>query len=235
MNKIEKSFTTVKNTYGIYSIYSLIGLEEVKTVKKKILVAVLLAAVMLATPFIGTVMAGKGQEKLSIRFELGAAAPDASYPLIRNSPKKIELPEFGRITHFRDADWGSPELLEDFMIVVDEGGLDIEIENDDITYTCSYDAEFHSMNYPELPPYVILNIRVSETWVIDSDDYEGYIEIQTVDRVYDYVGVFEGTHGEGSLVGHGVINGQNIKLSGKTTLEGSSTPSREGMVMGWPT
>jgi hypothetical protein len=27
MNKIEKSFTTVKNTYGIYSIYSLIDLE----------------------------------------------------------------------------------------------------------------------------------------------------------------------------------------------------------------
>jgi hypothetical protein len=48
----------------------------VKTLNKKSLVAVLLAAVMLATPFVGTVMAGKGQGRVDFKFILvGTTGP----------------------------------------------------------------------------------------------------------------------------------------------------------------
>jgi len=203
--------------------------------KKKILA---LALILLAIPIMGAipVQAGKGQEKLSIRFELGAAGDGAIYGKIWNSPKKIELPEYGRVTHMRGADWGDSGTHVGFMIVVDESDLNLQFDNDDITYSCCYDADFRNMAYgTEELPYVIMNIRVRETWVIDADDYEGYIEILTVDIVTDYANLYEGIQGEGSFVGHGEINGQSVKVSGDSILEGVTVPFREGMVMGWPT
>jgi len=189
--------------------------------------------VMLVAP----VIAGKGQEKLSIRLNIGSYdSTTATYGKVWNSPKKIELPEYGRITHMRGGDWGDPATHEDFMIVVDEGGVNEAIlENDDITYSCSYDADFRNAMYgEEALPYVIMLIRVRETWVIDSDDYEGYIEILTVDKVLDYANLYEGIHGWGSFVGHGVINGQSVKLSGESIMDPVTTDVyREGTVMGW--
>ena len=91
------------------------------------------------------------------------------------------------------------------------------------------------MNYPEQPPYIVVNIRVRETWVIDCDDYEGYIELQTIDKVSDYLNLYEGTVGEGSFTGHGEINGQCVKVKGVTVLGGVTVPYREGIVMNWPT
>lgn len=202
--------------------------------KKKVLVVLALAFVMLATPFVGTVMAGKGQERLSIRFELGPAGSGAyDEAKMWNCPKKVPLTEYARVFQMRGGTWGDPAEHAGFLIVVDETGLDIEFDDDDITYSCSYDATLRNAFYgQEVPPYVIMNIRVRETWEIVN---VGFIEILTVDKVTDYADLYEGIQGEGSFVGHGVINGQKIKVSGVSLLGGSTIPTREGIVMGWPT
>ena len=200
--------------------------------------ALALALMFLVIPIMSAipVQAGMGQDRLSIRFEVGPTGDGAGYGKIWNCPKKVPLTEYTRVFQLRGGDWGDPATHEDFLIVVDETGLNIEFDNDDITYSCSYDAKFINMLYgQEALPYVVMNIRVRETWEIDNGDYAGYIEILTVDKVYDYAGFYEGTHGEGSFVGHGEINGQSVKVSGDSILEGGPLPNREGMVMGWPT
>ena len=204
--------------------------------KRKLLLTILaLALVLLVTPFVGTVIAGKGQDRLSIRFELGPGGSGAyDEAKMWNCPKKVPLTEYTRVFQMRGGTWGDPAEHAGFLIVVDETDLDIEFDDDDIRYSCSYDATLRNAFYgQEVLPYVIMNIRVRDTWEIEN---VGFIEILTVDKAYDYANLYEGTHGEGSFVGHGVINGQNIKLSGATILEiGESVPHREGMVMGWPT
>ena len=61
----------------------------------------------------------------------------------------------------------------------------------------------------------------------------GYIEISTAERVYDYLSMCEGIHAEGSSVGHGVINGQNVKLSGEAGVDPATTVSTGLAQMGW--
>jgi hypothetical protein len=203
---------------------------------RKVLVVfvALTAAAMLATPLIGAAMAGKGQEKLSIKFAVGSyLAGSNSYARIWNTPQSVELPEYGRVLHIRGGDWGAGHL--GFGIVVDEAGQNIEFNNEQITYSCSYDCEAHNMFYGQaVAPYVIMQMHVSETWVIDNGAYKGQIEILTSETIYDYANLYEGIHSEGSFVGHGVINGQNIILSGESGL-GATGIFREGTVMGWLT
>ena len=81
MNKIEKSFTNIKNTYSVYCKYALFNFEGgERKVNKKVL-GIALASIflaMLATPLVGTVMAGKGQNKVDFQIHLvGLAAPPA--------------------------------------------------------------------------------------------------------------------------------------------------------------
>jgi len=195
------------------------------------------ALILLVVPIFSAIpiQAGKGQNKLSIRFELGGTGEGAVYGKVWNSPKKIEMPEYGRVTHIRGGDWGDSATHSGFMLIVDEDGMDIEINNDEITYSCTYEADFINKAYgTEELPYVIMNIRVRETWVIDADGFEGYIELLTVDKVTDYANLYEGIAGEGSFAGHGQINGQSVMVKGVSILEGVSVPYREGTVMGWP-
>lgn len=202
--------------------------------RKALLTVLALAVVLLATPHIGMASAGKGQEKLSIKFAVGSyEAGSNSYAKIWNCPQSVELPDYGRIIHIRGGDWGSGHL--GFRIAVDEAGLNIEFDNEEIEYSCSYDCEGHNMFYGQaVPPYVIMQIHVSETWVVDNGVYEARIDILTSETIYDYANLYEGIHSKGSFIGHGVINGQSIKLSGEAGL-GAAGIFREGSVMGWPT
>jgi hypothetical protein len=207
-----------------------------KQVKKRVLgiAVVLLAVAMLATPLVGTVMAGKGQEKLSIRLNVGSYDQTTGEVEKQwNSPKKTEGMGATRVSHYRGGDWGDPATHEGFMIVVDESGFDIEFDNNEIVYSCSYNAEARNVFFgQEAPPYIILMMKVDERWEINNGVYAGYIEISTAEKVYDYANFYEGIHTEGSFVGHGVINGQSVKLSGETGIDTSIY--REGTVMGWP-
>jgi len=204
-------------------------------VNRKVLVifVAMMAVAMLATPLIGTVTAGKGQEKLSIRLDVGSydtttGTSDRTW----NSPVKIPYPDYiSRVLHSRGGDWGDPATHAGFAIVVDE---DIECDNDEILYSCSYDDNAINKAYgQEALPYVVMTIKVNERWEIDNGDYVGYIEVSTAEKVYDYLGLYAGFHVEGSFVGHGVINGQSVNLSGETGYD--TGIFREGTVMGWPT
>ncbi len=199
-----------------------------------VFVATMVAA-MLATPLVGTGIAGMGQEKLSITFVVGEYEAGTNiYEKIWNSPKKYEGIGATRIGHIRDGDWGSGHT--GFSIVVDYGGDDeVTFDNEDIIYSCFYDADFRNVNFgQQAAPYVIMHIRVTETWEIDNEDFEGYIEITTTEVVFDYLSFYEGINTKGSFVGHGVVNDQNIKLSGDSGVD-SGGIFREGLVMGWPT
>ena len=179
-------------------------------------------------------MAGMGQEELSISFVVGGYAEGtAVYEKIWNSPKKYEGLGAARMGHIRDGDWGTTHT--GFSIVVDDGGLkEVTFDNEEIGYSCVYDADFRTVTFGQaVPPNVIMHIRVTETWEIDNGAYEGYIEITTTEVVYDYLSMYEGISSKGSFVGHGVVNGQNIKLSGESGV-GAGGIFREGMVMGWP-
>ena len=178
---------------------------------KKILgisVAVLVVA-MLVTPLVGTAMAGKGQDKLSIEFAVGSYAGSNSFDRAWNNPQSIELPDYGRVSHYRGGDWGTGHL--GFGIVVDEAGLNIVFDNEDIDYSCSFDSEAHNMFYGQaVMPYVIIHMHTSEIWVIDNGEYEGYINVLTSETIYDYANLYEGIHSKGSFVGNGVINGAKV-------------------------
>jgi hypothetical protein len=116
------------------------------------------------------------------------------------------------------------------MIVVDEDGVNEETFDDaDITYSCSFDLNL----FINKAPYLSATIKVKEMWDLGE---RGYIEILAVEYLYDINGVTpEGYHGAGSFVGHGVIDGQNVKLSGEAGTVLPTGPFREGIVMGWPT
>jgi hypothetical protein len=115
--------------------------------------------------------------------------------------------------------------LFDF-IVVDEGGLLEEtFDDEDITYSCSYDLNL----FFNKAPILSATIKVRETWEIEG---RGYIETLAVEYLYDLYG--PNYYGAGSFVEHGEIDGQKIKLSGEAGT-GATGPFREGIVMGWPT
>ena len=195
-------------------------------VNRKILLTVLaLSAVLLATPYISTVMAGKGQEKLSIRFVVGSSAGEADPGRVWMSPHDTN-PYAGETNalHYRDSGWGVDST--GFLVVVDEGGANEEtFDDEDITYTCSYDINMFFSKYPEIS----FTIKVSERWEIAG---RGYIETLAVEYVSHY-----GTRdysGQGNFVGHGEIDGQKIVLSGEAGVELPIGPFRMGTVMGWP-
>ncbi len=184
-----------------------------------------LAVVLLATPIVGMVSAGNGQEKLSIRFTVGASVGEADPGREWMSPHDTN-PYAGEtnVLHMREVGWGVDST--GFLIVVDEGGASEEtFDDEDITYTCSYDINMFFSKLPEIS----FTIKVSERWEIEG---RGYIETLAVEYVSHY-----GTpnySGQGSFVGHGEIDGQKIVLSGEAGVELPGGPFRIGTVMGWP-
>jgi hypothetical protein len=200
------------------------GKEEVIIVNRKILLTVLtLAVVLLATPYIGMVSAGKGQEKLSIRFQVGASSGTADPGKRWWSPPNGIPPLEVNVLHYRDTGWGIDST--GFLVVVDEGGPQEETFDEEITYSCEMDLNMFFTQYPQIDA----TIKIRELWVIES---RGYIETVAVEILHNY-----GTpdyYGAGTFVGHGVIDGEKIVISGEAGAS-STGPFRLGIVMGWPT
>jgi hypothetical protein len=196
-------------------------------VNRKILLTVLaLAVVMLATPYIGMVQAGKGQERLSITMIVGGSVGEADPGRVWFSPTNALPPELGgdpNSVHIRDAGWGDDST--GFLIVVDEGGASEEtFDDEDITYTCSYDINlFYDRGD--------LTIKVNEMWEIEG---RGYIETRAVEVLYNVLNPAE-LYTKGTFVGHGEIDGYKVKLSGEAGTGPPTGPFRIGTVMGWPT
>lgn len=192
--------------------------------KVSVLALLLLASAMVASPYIGLVHAGNGQDKLSIRFQVGESQGEAAPGRVWFSPTSALPPELGgdpNSVHIRGSGWGDDST--GFQIVVDEGGSSQAIFGDaDIKYSCSIDLNvFFNSNDA--------TIKVHEMWQIKG---RGYIETLAVESLYnlntpDY-------YGRGTFVGHGEIDGQKINLSGEAGT-GLTGPFRIGTVMGWPT
>ena len=191
--------------------------------RKVLLVVLTLAVVLLATPFIGMVSAGKGQEKLSIRFKVGASSGTADPGRRWWSPHDSSPATGANSLHYRDTGWGIDST--GFLIVVDGGGsLEETFDDEDITYSCSYDLNMFFTKYPDISA----TIKVSERWEIEG---RGYIETLAVETLHHY-----GTpdyYGQGTFVGHGEIDGQKVILSGEAGASPTG-PFRLGTVMGWP-
>ena len=184
---------------------------------------VLLAVAMLTTPLVGTAMAGKGQEKLNIRFQIGMNDGESDQGRTWFSPTNALPPDLGgtpNSLHVRNRGWGVDST--GFLIVVDEDGDKEEVfDDEDITYSCSFDLNlfFNAMD---------ATIKVREMWEIKD---RGYIETLAIESLYglytpDY-------YGKGTFVGHGEIDGMKINLSGEAGT-GDTGPFRIGTVMGWP-
>lgn len=184
-----------------------------------------LALILLIIPIVSAipVQAGKGQNRLSIKFQVGMF-DQATGTVGRewNSPHDSAEPN---VFHMRDGDWGDPTTHMGFSIVVDEGGdFEETFDDENITYSCYYD-----LNMFFNKPVLCATIKVRETWDLGE---KGYIEILAVEYLYDLYG--PDYYGAGSFVGHGEIDGQKIKLSGEAGT-GATGPFRQGIVMGWPT
>ena len=175
---------------------------------------VLLAAAMLATPVIGTVMAGKGHEKLDFLLHMeGTAQPPAEKAWVTN----------GSTQHIQDLPW---IIVGAFYIEVGEAGAVETIPKECLSYVGLMDLMTNQKQ-----GFVVLRVR--ETITIYTDDTQtterGTIEILTQ-------GVNPG--GNGLMVnGHGTGEFESIKITGLTTTIPPPpylTVDRAGTVMGWP-
>ena len=177
---------------------------------------------VLAAPMVGTVIAGKGQEKLDFLLHMeGSNAPPPDKMWV--TPNEVTM-------HVRGGNW---VVREDFYIQIGPGGA---VET--ITKEClSYEASLHNnINIKE----EFFCISVRETITIYTDETQmterGTIEILTN-------GVNRGENGA-VVVGFGTGEFEGIKISGKTITSTMVNPSpppdnllvldRVGTVMGWP-
>ena len=204
---------------------------------KKILMLTIMLVAMLTLSII-PVQAGKGQQKLNIEFTLGAGLLPGAVERMWWSALKEEFPPppFGPgtgepILHIRGQEWYLDAAGFVIVLYEDDGSTVKEtFGDDDITYTCKYNMDWNFKANRA-------TIKVRETWEITVDEvYIGYIEILAVESLYNLIPGpdTDPYYGEGTFVGHGVINEQKIKLSGEAGAE-DFIPFRKGTVMGWPT
>jgi hypothetical protein len=204
---------------------------------RKILLTVLaLAVVLLATPFIGTVMAGKGQEKLDFKFVLVGtyAAPGKTL-------------EAGSSAHYWDmpfiaTGWAGPSPPPEPPLALVIGG--VAIQGNLLSYTGSMRVN-ENENGAE-------TIKVTETITIYASDgsVRGTLELHVMGNVEQGQGVGAGDN----FIGFGTGDFAGVKISGSTPggpvllgLVPSGLPppapamlpifqlTRIGTVMGWPT
>jgi hypothetical protein len=186
--------------------------------KKFLVIAVALMAVaMLATPMIGMVQAGKGQEKQYFKIYL-VGLPNESTGEIRWTPD----PDTGPMKHGREVEWGLVDVLE---VTIGDNTI-----TEGISYSCKICADYNSVTFKGVQ-------RIRETITFsDIDGEEGALEILAIGKLGAEGATFTG-HGTGALEG--------VKVGGTTwggiiPWSGGGPPvrlevTREGTVMGWPT
>jgi hypothetical protein len=192
--------------------------------KSKILAIAFAAALMLITVF-STVNAEPGADKSNPKFldfvlhvEFADASDDYPSEWRLNPPALMDdmgdppydlmaIPEEARVLFVENRIWYLPPLPPGFAErYVTIGDVDIDLAPGD--FYCLYDVTWiYEANFG------IYNLETTVT--IDSPTYSGTIQISSIERTY-----FEGLSmiGEGTFVGHGVINGQNVKVSGERNV-----------------
>ena len=188
--------------------------------KSKILAIAFTAALMLTTVF-SAVEAKPGAEKDNPKFldfvlhvEFADASDDYPSEWRLNPPALMDdmgdppysllaIPEEARVLFVENRIWYLPPLPPGFAErYVTIGDVNIDLEPGD--FCCLYDVTWiYEANFG------VYNLET--TVVIDSPTYSGTLQISSIERTYvDGLSMI----GEGTFVGHGVINGQNVKVSG---------------------
>jgi hypothetical protein len=180
------------------------------TLKRKIILTFfLLAGVLLATPNVGMVSAGEGQQKEYFKLYI-VGAPDQTTGEIFWIPDSVT----GPIKHGRNVEWGFTAVLQ-VMIG------DTTYNSPDVSYSCTIDADYNVAT-------LVGHQRVRETVTFYCFSEPTTLEILTIGSLAEEGVVFTG-HGTGALKG--------VKVHGTTwaILLPPLAVTREGTVMGWPT
>jgi hypothetical protein len=167
----------------------------------------LLTVAMLATPIVGMVQGGKGQEKLDFRLRMVG---------ILDPPPEKAWPA-GVTVHTRGIGWVP---TGDFFIEIGVGGSVETILAADLSYEGYLD-----INQNQKQGVTVL--RVVETITIAG---RGTLEIINT-------GANPGQGSSHLFVGHGTGEFEGVKIHGHSTIVGPApiTIDRIGTVMGWPT
>lgn len=183
----------------------------------------MLAALMLATSYVGTVMAGKGQEKLDFLLHL-EGLPTGVFD---------RQWEAGKTTHSRGMGFA---ILGDFYVQIGTGGTVESITKDYLEYEASLEVN----NFPEKGWF---KINVWETISVYSSDTTH--DENTLRGTIELLSLGGNSAGNGArATGFGTGEFEGAKFEARTVgfLIGNPDPpyymlalDRTGTVMGWPT
>ena len=175
---------------------------------RKILFTVLvLAAVLVATPYIGIAHAGKGQTKQYYEFFLqgtSGAGPDTTIKLTKDNI--LQIRNYVYTASFIEVTVGETIY-----------------HPDPASYTCTMDFTLDENT-------ATLYARIHETFTVAG----GTISQQTAEVVTDYGTLF---NGGGNFVGFGSGTLEGVKIQGTTSFAMTTLGpglDRVGTVMGWP-
>ena len=179
---------------------------------------------MLITPLIGTVIAGKGQEKMSFELQI-AGAPDMETGKSWDAGNNVQVR--GRIYILAHP--------EDTFILIDVGGANQELIQGDCL---DYYGEMYTKNHAEKGWYVTQVREVISIYETSAkENLRGTLEIKALGN----------THGDNgpatNFVGHGTMEFEGVTVMGNTEPALITLPppelivqlNRVGTVMGWPT
>ena len=190
--------------------------------RKLLAIVLALAVVLLATPMLGTVMAGKGQDRLSFKL------------LFQGLPVGGDVWESDGNTIHRDTVF---VLLGDYYVQIGDGGAVEDITKEYLEYeglmnyvTHTTPEEFYTVNVKEV-------ISIYSSTMHNENTLRGTLEITAI-------GDNRGGHG-GNFAGHGTGEFEGVKILGNSNpleiVGGNPDPpfiyvqlTRLGTVMGWP-
>ena len=183
-------YKVLKNKLDILNIQFI--LQGVRVVKRKLLLTVLaLAIVLLATPIIGTVMAGKGQEKLdfTLYFEAPMLTDFDPQGLGHAGPKKSAGQDYPIQKTYH-----SKGISQDVLT------SQLTIDGNDVSHMsfaseCGFEFNWHTMT---------ASLKTKEK----VEFMDGTIELKLVETAYYDILDFKGTfvrHGTGGLKGVKII------------------------------
>lgn len=192
--------------------------------KSKIL-AIAVTSLLILVAVFSTVAAKPGASKSNPKFldfvlhvEFASASDDYPSEWRLNPPALMDdlgdppynlqaIPEEARVLFVENRIWHILPLPFPAERYVTIGDVNIDLEPGD--FYCLYDVIW-IYGAGGFGIY-----RLDTTVTIDSAEYTGTIQISSVERTYvDGLSMI----GEGTFVGHGVINGENVKVSGERNV-----------------
>ena len=177
--------------------------------------ALFLIVAILATPLVGTVIAGKGQEKLDFVFHINGASIYGSWDKLVMSP-----PEDPISIHVK-----GQEYAGDFFVEIGLAGTVETIATEFIDYDCElqYVYFFETSRVNGILVKEVISIY-GDGVVHDETTFRGTLELSGTGQ------------GQSSFVGFGTGEFEGVKVKGFTEdTVPNMVMDRVGTVMGWPT